>query len=261
MSALTPADLEAAQKRTVATLVVAQAVGAVGITIGIATASLLARDLSGSEEQAGLAQTFQVLGAAVSAYLLARLMSARGRRVGLATGYLVAAAGSLLAVVAGVVGSMLVLLVGAALVGAGTAANSGARYAATDLATEDRRARALSTVVWATTIGAVAGAEPVRAGRELRGGGGHPGADRAVRARRGRHAAGGDRGRRAAAPGPAAAGPRGGRAGGRRRRTPRPRPHRCTRRRGGAPWPRSGPDRCSGGRCSGSPAAMPRWSA
>ena len=101
MSALTPADLEAAQKRTVATLVVAQAVGAVGITIGIATASLLARDISGSEEQAGLAQTFQVLGAAVSAYLLARLMSARGRRVGLATGYLIAAAGSLLAVVAG----------------------------------------------------------------------------------------------------------------------------------------------------------------
>ena len=150
-------DLESAQRRTVATLVVAQAVGAVGITIGIATASLLARDLSGSEEQAGLAQTFQVLGAAVASYLLARLMSARGRRVGLATGYLIAAAGSLLAVVAGVVGSMLLLLVGASLLGAGTAANSGARYAATDLATEDRRARALSTVVWATTIGAVAG--------------------------------------------------------------------------------------------------------
>ena len=150
-------EIEAAQRRTVATLVVAQAVGAVGITIGIATASLLARDLSGSEEQAGLAQTFQVLGAAVAAYLLARLMSARGRRVGLATGYLVAAAGSLLAVVAGVVGSMLVLLLGAAMLGAGTAANSGARYAATDLATEEHRARALSTVVWATTIGAVAG--------------------------------------------------------------------------------------------------------
>jgi MFS family permease len=149
--------VEAAQRRTIATLVVAQAVGAVGITIGIATASLLARDLSGSEEQAGLAQTFQVLGAAVAAYLLARLMSARGRRVGLATGYLVAAAGSLLAVVAGAVGSMLLLLVGASMLGAGTAANSGARYAATDLATEEHRARALSTVVWATTIGAVAG--------------------------------------------------------------------------------------------------------
>jgi MFS family permease len=157
VSSPTGAEIEAAQRRTVATLVVAQAVGAVGITIGIATASLLARDVSGSEEQAGLAQTFQVLGAAVASYLLARLMSARGRRVGLATGYLIAAAGSLLAVVAGAVGSMLLLIVGASLLGAGAAANSAARYAATDLATEAHRARALSTVVWATTIGAVAG--------------------------------------------------------------------------------------------------------
>ncbi len=69
-------DVVAVQRRTVRTLVVAQAVGAIGITIGIATASLLARDISGSESQAGLAQTFQVLGAAVAAYLLARLMSA-----------------------------------------------------------------------------------------------------------------------------------------------------------------------------------------
>jgi MFS family permease len=157
VSSLTGVEIEAAQRRTVATLVVAQAVGAVGITIGIATASLLARDVSGSEEQAGLAQTSQVLGAAVAAYLLARLMSARGRRVGLAVGYVVAAAGSLLAVVAGTVDSMPLLLVGAALLGTGAAANSAARYAATDLATEDHRARALSTVVWATTIGAVAG--------------------------------------------------------------------------------------------------------
>lgn len=150
-------DLEAAQRRTVATLVVAQAVGAVGITIGIATASLLARDVSGSEELAGLAQTFQVLGAAVASYLLARLMSVRGRRAGLALGYVIGAVGSLLAVVAGVVSSMPLLLLGAAMLGATTAANSGARYAATDLATERHRARALSTVVWATTIGAVAG--------------------------------------------------------------------------------------------------------
>jgi MFS family permease len=157
VSAVSGVEIESAQRRTVATLVVAQAVGAVGITIGIATASLLARDVSGSEEQAGLAQTSQVLGAAVAAYLLARLMSARGRRVGLAVGYVVAAAGSLLAVVAGTVGSMPLLLVGAALLGTGAAANSAARYAATDLATEDHRARALSTVVWATTIGAVAG--------------------------------------------------------------------------------------------------------
>jgi len=150
-------DVLALQRRTIATLAASQAVGAVGITIGIATASLLARDISGSEQQAGLAQTFQVLGAAVASYLLARLMSRRGRRVGLMTGYLLGAAGAGLAVVAGVVGSMALLLLAAALLGATTAANSGARYAATDLAPAETRARALSTVVWATTVGAVVG--------------------------------------------------------------------------------------------------------
>lgn len=145
------------QRRTVRVLVLTQAVGAVGITIGIATASLLARDLSGSETLSGLAQTAQVLGAAVISFLLAPLMARRGRRVGLLTGYVVGASGGLLAVLAGVLGSMALLLVGAVLLGAGTAANSAARYAATDLATDETRARSLSLVVWATTVGAVAG--------------------------------------------------------------------------------------------------------
>ncbi len=150
-------DVEAVQRHTVRTLVVSQAIGAVGVTIGVATASLLARDISGSETLAGLAQTFQVLGTAATAYGLARVMRRRGRRVGIVLGYLMGATGAVLAVVAGVVDSMLVLLAGAALLGATSAVNSGSRYAATDLATEEHRARALSVVVWATTIGAVAG--------------------------------------------------------------------------------------------------------
>lgn len=150
-------DVTRVQQRTIRTLVLAQAVGAIGITIGIATASLLARDLSGSESLAGLAQTFQVLGTAVASFLLARLMSQHGRRIGIVTGYLLGAAGGVLAVLAGVVGSMALLLVGAVLFGSSSAANAGARYAATDLAVADRRARSLSTVVWATTIGAVLG--------------------------------------------------------------------------------------------------------
>ncbi len=153
----TALDLQVVQRHTVRTLVVSQAVGAVGVTIGVTTASLLARDISGSETQAGLAQTFQVLGTAAAAYGLARVMRRRGRRVGIVLGYLVGATGAMLAVVAGVVDSMLVLLTGAVLLGATTAVNSGSRYAATDLATERHRARALSVVVWATTIGAVVG--------------------------------------------------------------------------------------------------------
>lgn len=145
------------QRRTLLTLVASQAVGALGITIGIATASLLARDLSGSEELAGLAQTTQVLGAALFSWVLARVMGVRGRRIGLVAGYLLGAAGSALAVLAGVVDSMTLLLVGACLLGATSSATYAARYAATDLATPVNRGRALSLVVWATTLGAVVG--------------------------------------------------------------------------------------------------------
>lgn len=160
-------DLAGLQRHTVRTLVVSQAVGAVGVTIGVATASLLARDISGRESMAGLAQTSQVLGTAGAAYVLARVMRRRGRRVGLVAGYLAGATGAVLAVVAGVVGSMPVLLLGALLLGATTAVNSGSRYAATDLAAEEHRARALSVVVWATTIGAVAGPNLTGAGARI----------------------------------------------------------------------------------------------
>jgi MFS family permease len=48
-------------------------------------------------------------------------------------------------------------MLGALTLGATTAANAAARYAATDLASPSTSARALSTVVWATTVGAVLG--------------------------------------------------------------------------------------------------------
>ena len=96
----------------------------------------------------------------------------------------------MLAVLAGVVGSMPLLLLGAVLLGSTTAANNGARYAATDLAPEHHRARALSTVVWATTIGAVAGPNLTGPAGGLAGPAGHPRADRPVRGRQPRHAGG-----------------------------------------------------------------------
>ena len=145
------------QRRTIWTLVVAQSLGGLGITIGIAVAALLAEEISGSEKLAGLAQTMQVLGAAVASFLLAHLMGKRGRRPGLLLGYLLGAGGAALCVLAGAIDSFATLLVGATLLGSTTAANAQSRYAATDLAKPAHRARALSLVVWATTIGAVIG--------------------------------------------------------------------------------------------------------
>lgn len=145
------------QRRTLGVLVAAQALGGLGLTIGVAVAAVLAEQISGSAQLAGLAQTMQVLGAALASFLLAHLMGRHGRRPGLLLGYLLGAAGGGLCVLAGVVDSFAVLLLGATLLGATTAANGQSRYAATDLARPNRRARALALVVWATTAGAVIG--------------------------------------------------------------------------------------------------------
>lgn len=147
----------AAQRNAVRVLSGSQVLGGVGVASGIAVGGLLAEDVSGSTALAGLSQTASVLGAALLALPIARLMAARGRRPGLVAGYACGALGAVLVVTAGTLSSFPLLLLGAALFGGGTAAGLQARYAATDLATPERRSRALATVVWATTVGVVLG--------------------------------------------------------------------------------------------------------
>lgn len=147
----------ALQRRTVLTLMASQVIGSIGAASGIAVTALLARRVSGSDSLAGLGTTFQVLGAALLAVPLARLMARRGRRPGLALGYTLAAAGGLLVIVATAVGSFPLLLVGTALFGGATASGNATRYAAADLANPGHRGRDLSLVVWAATAGSVVG--------------------------------------------------------------------------------------------------------
>lgn len=156
-TATTTTSLAELQTRTLRTLVSSQILGGMGIATGVAVMSLLALDLSGSETLAGFGTTFQVLGGAVIAIPVSRLMAARGRRPGLIMGYGLALAGALIVVLAAQLGSFAVMLVGSFLIGGGTTSNSQARYAAADLAAPRHRGRDLSIVVWATTIGSVAG--------------------------------------------------------------------------------------------------------
>lgn len=155
------------QRRTVATLAGSQVLGGVGVSAGAAVAALLAADLSGSEAWAGLGGTAQTLGGALAAYVIARVMAAKGRRPGLVLGHGMAIAGALLIVLSAVVVSFALLLVGSLLFGGAVASTSQARFAATDLADEDHRGRHLSVVVWATTVGAVAGPNLTGPGRHV----------------------------------------------------------------------------------------------
>src|ERR671917_721687 len=151
------ADVRAVQRRTVAVLGGGVALGGLGITVGITVGGLLARDVAGSDTAAGLGSTAGVLGAAVVAVPLARISDRAGRRAGLAAGYAVAVLGALVTVVAAVVSSLPLLLVGLFAFGAATTCGLQARYAAADLAVPEHRGRALSLVVWATTVGSVVG--------------------------------------------------------------------------------------------------------
>ena len=139
------------------TLVGTQVLGGVGLSAGIAVSALLAEDVSGSAKFAGLGGTFQVLGAALIAIPMSRVMAAHGRRPGLVLGYALAAVGAVGLVTAGVIRSFPLLLVASLLFGGATASNSSSRFAAADLAAPEHRARDLSIVVWATTIGSVIG--------------------------------------------------------------------------------------------------------
>ena len=80
-------DLRAVQRRTVATLVGTQVMVGVGVSAGAAVGALLAEQLSGSADLAGLGGTFQVLGGALVAIPMAHVMAGRGRRWGMLTGY------------------------------------------------------------------------------------------------------------------------------------------------------------------------------
>ncbi|MFF8834523.1 MFS transporter [Streptomyces sp. NPDC015130] len=154
---VTAAELPALRRRVQAVLIATQILGGLGIAIGVALAAVLAKDVSGTEALSGLASTATVAGPALLAMPLAALMASRGRRAGLVLAYLLGALGAVVVVLGAAVGSFPVLLLGLVGFGAGSSANLAARFAAADLAEPDHRARAISTVVWATTIGAVLG--------------------------------------------------------------------------------------------------------
>ena len=143
------------QRRTIRVLVAAQLLGALGLAAGGAAGSLLAERLTGGAAAAGLPLALLVLGSGVGAVVVTRVMDRAGRRPGLVGAHLAGALGAGAAVAAAAWSDWPLLLGGCVLLGGGNAAVMLARYAAADLA--ERRGRAISTVVTAASVGAVAG--------------------------------------------------------------------------------------------------------
>ena len=148
---------EATRRRLIGTLFTGNAIGSTAY-IGIATVSaLVAEEITGSTSLSGLAATTGTLGVAAGAAGLSWMSARSGRRPTFTLGYALATAGSLIVLFSIPAQSFGLLLLGLVAMGFGRSVGQLARYAAGDLRSAERRAGAISLIVWANTIGAVFG--------------------------------------------------------------------------------------------------------
>jgi MFS family permease len=149
------ASLSKFQRRTIRVLVTGQALSGFGVGATISMGALLAEKIAGTAAASGAGATFSTLGAALWAILLSRLAVRGGRRPALASGAAITILGAFTIIWAATIPSFLVLVIGIFMIGAGSATGLQARFAANDVPDSKRAGRDLSTVVWATTLGAV----------------------------------------------------------------------------------------------------------
>lgn len=157
MASRTLEEVAAIQRRTVWTLLGSQVLGSVAVTAGIAMGGLILAQATGSPAEAGFAQAASTLGSALIAVPAARLALSRGRRVSLATTYLVAAVGAAVVVLGSALGQPILIVAGMLGFGAGQAASMQARFAGVDLAVPASRGRTLSILLFAITVGGIVG--------------------------------------------------------------------------------------------------------
>lgn len=151
------ADRRALQRRTLRVLLASQVLAGAGLAAGVTVGALLAEEMLGSTSSAGVPAALFTLGSAAAALLVGRLSQRAGRRIGLAAGYAAGALGGAGIVAAAALDAVGLLLVAMLVYGSGMATNLQARYAGADLAEPSRRGTAVSAVLVATTLGAVAG--------------------------------------------------------------------------------------------------------
>jgi MFS family permease len=144
-------------RRLTAVLFVSQSLASAAFIANIAVNAIVGAELSGRQELAGLPSTLMLAGAALAAYPAGRFMQRFGRRPGLAIGFLFGLLGMLVDGLAIITLSFPLFLFGLLLLGMARGVTDQSRYAAADAVPFSQRARAISTVVFAGTVGAVGG--------------------------------------------------------------------------------------------------------
>jgi MFS family permease len=144
-------------RRLTATLFAGVALASTAYIAVVTLSSIAMDEMTGSATLAGVPGATAVVGTAVGTTLLTLGVARRGRRPGLVVGYFAAALGATICAGALAVSSPALLIAGMALLGLGNASSHLARYTAADMFPAHQRGTALGVVVWAATIGSVAG--------------------------------------------------------------------------------------------------------
>ena len=155
------------QRRNQGVLVIGQLLSGVGVASGVAVGGILAAQLAGTTAASGFVQTASALGAGLVAVPLANLAVRAGRRWALSAGFALGAVGAALVLLSAAAGQFWLMAAGMLFFGSATAAGLQARYAAVDGAPPEKAGRAMAIVIWATTVGSVAGPNISEPGRLL----------------------------------------------------------------------------------------------
>jgi MFS family permease len=138
-----------------------------GFIAAITVAGLAAEDLTGTSSLAGVPAAASTIGTALGSMILASATVRLGRRPMLIGAYLVAGSASALAALAVGSTSFALLIFAMFSLGFGNSASHLTRYAAADLHQPSRRTAAIGWIVWAGTIGSVAGPNLLRYSADL----------------------------------------------------------------------------------------------
>lgn len=150
-------EVQKVYKKIVKIVIISQMLGGAGLAAGITVGALIAQQMLGTDTYAGIPVALFTAGSAIGAYLVGEITQRKGRRLGLATGFLLGGLGAIAIIISTVLNSIPLLFISLLIYGFGTATNLQARYAATDLALPKQRATAVSLAMVATTLGAVVG--------------------------------------------------------------------------------------------------------
>ncbi len=150
-------DQHGARRRITGALFVGNALSSTAYLGVISVAGLAAQDLTGGPHLAGLPSAVSTVGSALGAAALSGWSRKVGRRKAFGVGFAVAAVGGAIGVVSLQMASFAVLLVAMCALGFGRTVGQLSRFAAGDLWRVERRSSAIGLVVWAGTIGSVAG--------------------------------------------------------------------------------------------------------